>query len=612
MPYGALERPALGISLLKSNLNERGVPCDVEYLTFAFAEFIGVGEYQWIQGELPHVAFAGDWTFAAALGEREGAAQEYVDTVLREQWQLDRSSIVRLTRIRAYAEHFLRHCLTAVPWERYDVVGFTSTFEQNVASLALAGRLKALRPETVVVFGGANWEGEMGIALHERLPFVDYVCSGEADESFPQLLARIGEGRDPDDVPGVVFRRGARTLSTGPAPLVRDLDRLPPPDFDDYVEALESSPAAISVTPLMLLETSRGCWWGAKRHCTFCGLNGGAMTYRSKTAELALAELRRLRDRYGATVVSVVDNILDMRYFKTLLPRIADENLELELFYEVKANLTREHVRLLAAAGVRNIQPGIESLSDDVLALMRKGTTALQNVQLLKWCREYGIRPDWNLLYGFPGEDPRDYAQMIPLIQSIRFLEPPGAHGSIRLDRFSPYHSDPRSFGMLRVRALPAYHYLYPFDDAALARVAYYFDFDYADGRKPLAYVQPVLDVVDDWRRTGPDGGFWAIGGPDDSLALVREEGGTLHEVTRLESWQATVYNACDEVQSPARLARQPELAHVPYDALLEFLRWCIDEGLMLERDGRALALAVHSPARAAPRGVVDAKAERV
>jgi ribosomal peptide maturation radical SAM protein 1 len=610
MPYGALERPALGISLLKANLVASGFGCDIRYLTFAFADCIGAAEYQWIQSELPHVAFAGDWTFAAALGEREGAEQEYLDTVLRGQWRVDDNSIGRLARARAYAGHFLEHCLVTVPWERYEVVGFTSTFEQNVASLALASRLKALRPELPIVFGGANWEGEMGIALHERLPFVDFVCSGEADESFPRLLERIADGREPDDVPGVVFRRRGVTVSTGPAALVRDLDTLRPPDFDDYVAALEESPAAVEITPLMLLETSRGCWWGAKHHCTFCGLNGGAMAYRSKSAETALAEIHRLHDRYGATAVSVVDNILDMRYFKTLLPRLAVDGPELDLFYEVKANLTREQVRVLGAAGVRNIQPGIESLSDQVLRLMRKGTTALQNVQLLKWCREYGIRPDWNLLYGFPGEDPEEYAAMIPLIRSIRFLEPPGAHGSIRLDRFSPYHSDPVSFGMLHVRALPAYRSLYPFDDETLARVAYYFDFDYADGREPLAYVQPVLDVVDDWRRNGPDGGFWAIGGIDGSLALVREEGGAPHEVTRLESWQAATYEACDEIQSLTSLARQPDLADVPSDELMEFLRWCIGERLMLERDGRVLALAVHSPARAAPRAPARVSAD--
>ena len=56
---------------------------------------------------------------------------------------------------------------------------------------------------------------------------------------------------------------------------------------------------------------------------------------------------------------------------------------------------------------MRRIQPGIESLSDHVLKLMRKGTTALQNIQLLKWCREYGVQPEWNLLSASRASRPR-------------------------------------------------------------------------------------------------------------------------------------------------------------------------------------------------------------
>ena len=74
----------------------------------------------------------------------------------------------------------------------------------------------------------------------------------------------------------------------------------------------------------------------------------------------------------------------------------------MELFYEVKANLKKAQVRLLRDAGVRVIQPGIESFSSNVLARMRKGVKGLQNIQLLKWCKEFGITPHWNLLWGFP------------------------------------------------------------------------------------------------------------------------------------------------------------------------------------------------------------------
>ena len=100
----------------------------------------------------------------------------------------------------------------------------------------------------------------------------------------------------------------------------------------------------------------------------------------------------------------MVDNILDFRYFDTLIPRLAGSPLKLDLFYALKANLRKDQLRALRDAGISKIQPGIESLSDDVLRRMRKGETALQNIQLLKWCRELGLKTAWNLIWWFPGE----------------------------------------------------------------------------------------------------------------------------------------------------------------------------------------------------------------
>jgi ribosomal peptide maturation radical SAM protein 1 len=595
MPFAALDRPSLGLSLLKARLRDDGIDCDVRYPAFTFADFIGVEEYLWLHGGLPYTAFAGDWTFTAELhGPCDGRDAAYVEEVLRRTWRLDEQTVARILHARAYCKPFLEHCLGAFEWDRYDVVGFTSTFEQNIASLALARRVKEAYPDKLIVFGGANWEGEMGEELHRQFPFVDVVCSGEADESFPRLVAGAAP---PQRTRGVVFRERGRTVSTGAAPLVRDLDALPVPDYDDYFAALETSPAGAAVTPILLVETSRGCWWGAKHHCTFCGLNGGAMTFRSKTAHRALDEIHRLRERYGARMISVVDNILDMRYFKTLLPLLAEEQLDLNLFYEVKANLTLEQVRQLATAGVRCIQPGIESFSDHVLTLMRKGTTGLQNVQLLKWCREFDVKPEWNLLYGFPGETPSDYAAMLPLFDAIDFLEPPGAHGPVRLDRFSPYHSEPRAFGIEGIEPLAPYRYLYPFSRDALLRIAYYFDFEYADRRDPHTYVRDVLARVQRWMDEGPNGGLWLVDAPDEGIVLLRDRRGSPRQALRLAGWQADAYLGCDAAVSVPGLRRRTDLP-VDDGTLVGFLDWLVDHQLMVRQEGRYLALAVHTPPR--------------
>src|SRR5262249_33234084 len=155
---------------------------------------------------------------------------------------------------------------------------------------------------------------------------------------------------------------------------------------------------------------------GQVHHCTFCGLNGSTMTFRSKSPERAFEEIGILVERYPGLPVLVVDNIMDMRYLGTLLPRLQQLDRPVELFYEVKANLRKGQLQQLSASHVTMIQPGIESLSTPILKLMCKGVTAIQNLQLLKWCKELGIRPEWNFLCGFPGEPTREYARMAELV----------------------------------------------------------------------------------------------------------------------------------------------------------------------------------------------------
>ena len=606
MPYGSLERPSMGLGLLQAQLQRRGVPCDTRYLAIDFAELVGVDDYVWLSSELPYTAFAGDWLFTEALyGPRPAADRAYVDEVLRSEWQLGDVQIARLARLRAACEPFLARCLASVPWSRYDVVGFTSTFEQNIASLALARRVKERHPGAYVVFGGANWEGEMGQELHRRFAFVDAVCSGEADASFPALLDALDAGASPAGVRGVVYREHGRTVATGPAALVRDLDALPLPDFDPWIA--DRAPIADSVAPVMLLETGRGCWWGAKSHCTFCGLNGGSLAFRSKSPERALAEIRHLQDRYGIELFSAVDNILDMGYFRSLLPELAAKPHGATFFYEVKANLSAEQVALLAAAGVLLVQPGVESLSDHVLKLMGKGTSALQNVALLKWCREHGVRPEWNVLYGFPGETAQDYAEMAALMDDIWFLDAPSGCGPVRMDRFSPYHEDPAAYGMVNVRPLAPYRHLYPFEHDALMRVAYYFDYDHADGRKPLDYAAPVVERIGRWNTDDARGGLWVMHEGDNRLVMdERPRSGP--RGMRLYGWQATAYDACDRARTVTGLARMPGLARVGAKVLGGFLDACVANRIMVRSGERYLALAVSRPARAWSAGVSPAR----
>src|SRR6185436_18094675 len=310
-----------------------------------------------------------------------------------------------LLRLRDEAARFTSELADEIVARGPRIVGCSSTFQQHTASLALLRAIRKRDPGIITVIGGTNCESAMGMAARRAFPWVDFVFSGEADEVIVpfvrQLLAR---GRDITPPPGVIDGAIAEKRDAEPPRAsVWSVDDIPTPDYDDYFSALERSPLRDAIVPALVVETSRGCWWGAKSHCTFCGLNGGNMSYRAKSPARAVEEFHRLAARYGVRRFTVVDNIIDMQYHQTVLPQLAGHGYD--IFYETKANVRRQHMENFAAAGVRSIQPSMESFHDEILRLLAKGNRAWMNAQLLKWAAELGMAISWVFLIDVPGQD---------------------------------------------------------------------------------------------------------------------------------------------------------------------------------------------------------------
>ena len=273
-PFHTERWPSIAVSLLKAALSRDGIRCDVLYLNLRFADLAGLEFYSELAGEaLTHGILVGDWIFAGDLfGEAVPDPDRYVEDVLRGQHSryYNDAYIERLRQLRRSVPGFLDEVMEEIAWHEYAVVGVTSTFSQNCASLALLQRVKAREPAIHTVMGGGNCEGPMGAAIHERFPFVDYVCSGEGDRVFPSLVRKLLAGEAIGRLPGILARGEPNLLGDlARAPLVLDLDRLPFPDYDDYFAQLAGSAIGSDVQPSVTLETSRGCWWGEKHHCTF-------------------------------------------------------------------------------------------------------------------------------------------------------------------------------------------------------------------------------------------------------------------------------------------------------------------------------------------------------
>ncbi len=459
--------------------------------------------------------------------------------------------------------------------------------------------IKIHAPQIKIVLGGANCEGIMGVELLKQFEFIDAVVSGEGEIAFTELVECVLKNQNFSHIKGVITQNNLALQVKFPqnASSLSSLDDLPIPTYEDYFDQLEKLGGLIDDMPRLLFETSRGCWWGEKHHCTFCGLNGGSMAFRSKSPKRALDELMQLATRYNAGSIAVVDNILDMSYFKTFLPELAARNLELNLFYEVKANLRKSQVALLKDAGIKEIQPGIESLSSHVLEIMNKGVKSLQNIQLLKWCKEYGITAYWNILWGFPGETPEDYLDTETLIPKIIHLYPPGAATHIRLDRFSPNFDKADQFGITEVRPYPAYRYVYSgLSDEAIENMAYYFTFGSSENQnKTSNYTKELAIKVAIWQKSYAFSDLFCI---DRNDKLTVFDFRSIHNAPQiiLEGLSRILYLKCDQVQGLTQLTSfvlELGIIDSPHLIIREHLTHLIDAGLMLEENDTFLSLAI-------------------
>ena len=87
----------------------------------------------------------------------------------------------------------------------------------------------------------------------------------------------------------------------------------PYPDHSDFLRDFSASAASLHLRPELTMETSRGCWWGQKHHCTFCGLNGKGMRYRSKSSTRAFDEIVHLVGAYGMFALAIAIELIGVR-----------------------------------------------------------------------------------------------------------------------------------------------------------------------------------------------------------------------------------------------------------------------------------------------------------
>ena len=218
-------------------------------------------------------------------------------------------------------------------------------------------------------------------------------------------------------------------------------------------------------------------------------------------------------------------------------------------------------------AGIMWVQPGIESLHSEVLALMDKGIQGWQNVQLLKWARELGLRLSWSILWGFPGEKDDWYEDMAEWLPALAHLPPPAATPRVRYDRYSVYHEQASQLGLI-LFPIGALSLVYPVGPGDLDALAYFFTTEPNSG--PLRIIQSLSEAVTnnpgigavtrgvrDWSAAHRSGELPVLASQDRAGVLEITDTRACARTSRqlLTGLSRAVLLACDSAPRPAHRA---------------------------------------------------------
>lgn len=475
-PFAAINLGRLSIEQLRYVLHEEfddAVDINLRYWNHDFSRYFGTKEYMFIStGTQAEEIGMGEWFFRQAAfpdaPDNKNRFMSFARNALSiEDVEYFRSNILpkRTGLIEKMDELIIRDGIN-----KADIVGFSSTFFQTIPSAAIARRIKHFNPGAIVVIGGNNCFRSMGVEMVHGLEAIDYVFSGPALVSFTKFVDAILQEKHEqlNHIDGVFSKSNCRSIASYSIPerkkittrdLVnkdialhgpeRPLDQVVYVKFDEFLDSFDKNCSRELIEPAIPFETSRGCWWGEKHHCTFCGIRDEDLAFRSMSPEQAVAYLQDIFDKYATRCrnFDCVDLLVPRNYPKAVFPNINPPK-DAVIFWEIRANTREEDLKTLVGAGIKYLQPGLESLNSDSLRMIRKGVTAHQNIMVLRDWPLHGVYVLWNFLIGFPGEPESVYQKYAEDIPKLYHLAAPAGIYTVDFHRNSPYVNEPEAFGL--------------------------------------------------------------------------------------------------------------------------------------------------------------------
>lgn len=600
-PWPLYDRPSIQLGALKAYL--KAMHTDVEvYADHAFLSIAAALGYP-LYREISERTWLSESVYAALLyPDRFDIIEKFFNRHARPGSLARKAGFEEITSAARKATDAL---IAKKRWKNFHLAGFSVSLCQLTSALYFIKRIKAKAPGLLTAVGGSTFSGSVTSEFFKVFGEIDLVVNGEGELPLSRLIDHLKTSESLTSMPSIAGVVTADNVKLkGECNRIQQLKHLydlPVPDFDDYFNRLTSSNPQQVFFPTLPVETSRGCWWQRRSArckstgCAFCNLNLQWKGYRSKPSAQVAAEIDYLTTKYRTLSVAIVDNVLPKRPSNDLFKKLAGLNKDLRIFAEIRATTTCPELSLMASAGIQEVQIGIEALATSLLKKLNKGTTAIQNLEIMRDCEALGIKNTSNLILHFPGSDEQDVTETL---RSLDFVEPyrPLKAVGFWLGLGSPVWQNPEIYQIKAVFNHPNWKSLFPGNVRAAMKFiiqAYRGNL----GHQRLIW-RSVTEKVDAWRHNYNALSTRLQGSP----ALELRDGGDFliirqhridHESIhhRLVGTSRQIYLYCRRHRSIKQIRKRfPAFAE---DKILAFLKIMVGKKLMFQEGDRYLSLAI-------------------
>lgn len=310
----------------------------------------------------------------------------------------------------------LEHIMAKIKEEEIDIVGISTVSWTWSATKNLATILRNTYPNIKIAVGGAHVNSEKGKVL-EGCPYIDYAFYGDGEESFCKVVTTLSSGQKPEIIDGFAFRDEDKIIASRKGAFIKNIDEMLFPDRASLgISNYRPSPLSYRCLPFTAMFGSRGCPY----QCTFCHTDSRV---RLRSAANLIEEIKLLQGKYGIKEILFFDDTftLDKKRVFEFCDLLLKQKIDLSWCVSVRADtVDPEMLKIMKKTGCWRILIGIESGSQRLLDLIKKGITLQQVEKAVNMINAIGMQNLGMFMFGIPTETYEEGLETIKFMKKLK------------------------------------------------------------------------------------------------------------------------------------------------------------------------------------------------